>query len=155
MECDVDQGPRKGLAERALEAKASKGLTWSEIAASTPYSEIFVTSALLGQHPLPEDAAEAVADLLGLSEADTLLLQRIPLRGDATGGPPSDPTLYRFHEMMMVYGPALKALLHEHFGDGIMSAINFRIALRKEVDPEGGHRAVVTLDGKFLPSKPF
>ena len=69
--------------------------------------------------------------------------------------PPTDPTIYRFHEIVQVYGPTLKALIHEEFGDGIISAINFRLNIEKVEDPEGGHRAVITLDGKYLPLKPF
>jgi cyanate lyase len=84
---------------------------------------------------------------------DVELLQSIPVRGGV--GTPSDPTLYRFHSMMNIYGPTLKALVHEKFGDGIISAINFRLDIQKVADPEGGDRAVITLNGKFLPVKPY
>ena len=114
-----------------------------------------MTAALLGQHPLPKEAAEAVAGLLGLDEDAVLLLQTIPLRGSIPGGIPTDPTIYRFYEMLQVYGTTLKALVHEQFGDGIISAINFKLDVKKVEDPEGGHRAVITMDGKYLPTKPF
>ncbi|WP_435855178.1 cyanase [Streptomyces venezuelae] len=79
----------------------------------------------------------------------------VPTRGSLGGGIPTDPTIYRFHEMLQVYGTTLKALVHEEFGDGIISAINFRLDVKKVADPEGGERAVITLDGKYLPTKPF
>lgn len=114
-----------------------------------------MTAALLGQHPLPEQAAKSVADKLELGDDAAALLQTIPLRGSIPGNVPTDPTIYRFYEMVQVYGTTLKALVHEQFGDGIISAINFRIDIKKVEDPEGGSRAVITLDGKFLPYKPF
>jgi cyanate lyase len=79
----------------------------------------------------------------------------VPLRGSIQNGVPTDPTIYRFYEMLQVYGTTLKALVHEKFGDGIISAINFKLDIQKVEDPEGGSRAVITLDGKYLPTKPF
>jgi cyanate lyase len=79
----------------------------------------------------------------------------VPLRGSIPGGVPTDPTIYRFYEMIQIYGTTLKALVHEQFGDGIISAINFKLDIKKVDDPEGGSRAVITLDGKFLPNKPY
>lgn len=121
----------------------------------TGLSVAFVTAALLGQHPLPADAAAAVGALLDLDDDAVRLLQSVPTRGSIPGGIPTDPTIYRFHEMLLVYGTTLKALVHEQFGDGIISAINFRLDVKKVADPEGGERAVITLDGKYLPTKPF
>ncbi|PQM48976.1 Cyanate hydratase [Mycobacterium talmoniae] len=95
------------------------------------------------------------AELLGLGGDAASLLQTIPLRGSIPGGVPTDPTIYRFYEMLQVYGTTLKALIHEQFGDGIISAINFRLDVRKVPDPQGGQRAVITLDGKYLPAEPF
>ena len=77
------------------------------------------------------------------------------LIGSIGAAPPTDPTIYRFYEMVQVYGTTLKALVHEKFGDGIISAINFRLNIEKVEDPDGGHRAVITLDGKYLPTKPW
>ena len=99
-----------------------------------------------GQHALPEKAAKLVAERLGLDDDAVRLLQTIPLRGSIPGGVPTDPTIYRFYEMVQVYGTTLKALVHEQFGDGIISAINFKLDIQKIEDPEGGHRAVITLD---------
>jgi cyanate lyase len=120
----------------------------------TGLSVVFVTAAVLGQHPLPKAAAEIVGQRLGLDEDAVRLLQSAPMRG-ASPDVAADPTIYRFHEIVQVYGPTLKALIHEEFGDGIISAINFRLNIEKVEDPEGGHRAVITLDGKYLPLKPF
>lgn len=96
-----------------------------------------------------------MCDKLGLDQDASRLLQSIPLRGSIAGGIPTDPTVYRFYEMLQVYGSTLKALVHEQFGDGIISAINFKLDIKKVEDPEGGSRAVITLDGKYLPTKPF
>ncbi|MFF3862656.1 cyanase [Streptomyces sp. NPDC002209] len=146
---------RQALADAAVDAKIRKDLSWQQIADAAGLSVAFVTAAVLGQHPLPAASAEAVAGLLGLDAEAALLLQTIPTRGSIPGGIPTDPTIYRFHEMLQVYGTTLKALVHEQFGDGIISAINFKLDVRKVADPEGGERAVITLDGKYLPTRPF
>ncbi|MCE1915144.1 cyanase, partial [Enterobacter hormaechei] len=101
---------------------ARKNLTFEDIAQGTGLSLAFVTAALLGQHPLPADAARVVVDRLELEEDAFFLLQTIPVRGSIPGGIPTDPTIYRFYEMVQVYGSTLKALVHEQFGDGIISA---------------------------------
>jgi len=155
VHAQFDPTARQQLAIQAVEAKTRKDLSWQQLADATGLSVAFVTAALLGQHPLPKEAAEAVAGLLGLDEDAVLLLQTIPLRGSIPGGIPTDPTIYRFYEMLQVYGTTLKALVHEQFGDGIISAINFKLDVKKVEDPEGGHRAVITMDGKYLPTKPF
>jgi cyanate lyase len=97
-----------------------------------------------------------VAEILELDEEAALLLQTIPSRGSVPGGVPTDSTIYRLYEMVVqTYGTTLKALIHEQFGDGIISGINFKLDIKKVPDPEGGERAVITLDGKYLPAKPF
>ncbi|MDH6283600.1 cyanase [Prescottella agglutinans] len=155
VHAQFDPTARQDLAAAAVEAKTAKDLTWQQIADAAGYSPAFVTAAVLGQHPLPEQAATAVADLLGLGDEAATLLQTIPTRGSIPGGIPTDPTIYRFYEMLQVYGTTLKALVHEQFGDGIISAINFKLDVKKVADPEGGERAVITLDGKYLPTRPF
>ncbi|MFB7456844.1 MULTISPECIES: cyanase [unclassified Streptomyces] len=150
-----DPAARQALAVVAVEAKTRKDLTWQQIADAAGLSVAFTTAALLGQHALPEPAARAVGELLGLDADAVALLQTIPTRGSIPGGIPTDPTIYRFYEMLQVYGTTLKALVHEQFGDGIISAINFKLDVKKVADPEGGERAVITLDGKYLPTKPF
>ncbi len=155
LQTQLSQTAREQLAETIVVAKAAKDLSWKEIAEDTGLTVAFVTAALLGQHPLPRPVAELVGKRLGL-EADAIrLLQSVPLRGSIPGGVPSDPTIYRFYEMIQVYGTTLKALVHEEFGDGIISAINFKLTVDKVEDPEGGYRAIVTLNGKYLPTKPY
>ncbi|AMQ82837.1 cyanase [Pseudomonas sp. 22105] len=154
MQSQAYNDSRIALTTRVLDAKAQKNLSWQDLADGTGLSLAYVTAALLGQHPLPKAAAEVVGDKLELSVADVAALQIIPLRG-SLDGVPTDPTIYRFHEMIQIYGTTLKALVHEQFGDGIISAINFKLDIKKVEDPEGGSRAVVTLDGKFLPLRPF
>ena len=146
---------REALTEAIIDAKTRKNLTFEAINEGTGLSIAFLTAALLGQHPLPADAAKVVAERLDLSDEQARLLQTIPLRGSIPGGVPTDPTIYRFYEMVQIYGTTLKALVHEQFGDGIISAINFKLDIKKVPDPDGGERAVITLDGKYLPTRPF
>jgi cyanate lyase len=142
------------LTSKVLASKAKKNLSWQNLADGTGLSLAYVTAALLGQHPLSAEVAKIVGQRLDLDDETVALLQLIPLRGSLSGVP-TDPTIYRFYEMIQIYGTTLKAIVHEQFGDGIISAINFKLDFKKVEDPEGGHRAVITLDGKFLPFKPF
>jgi cyanate lyase len=105
---------------------------------------------LLGQQPMTAAQAKAAGSLLDLGEDVQQALQLQPTRGALETAVPTDPTIYRFYEVLQVYGPTIKELIHEQFGDGIMSAINFRLDVRREPDP-GGDRVVVVMDGKFLP----
>jgi len=155
IQTQVTQSARQALTETIILAKARKNLSYAEIVDGTELSEAFVVAALLGQHPLPQSAARVVGEKLDLNADEIALLQTVPVRGSFAGGVPADPTLYRFYEMISVYGPTLKALIHEKFGDGVISAINFKLDIKKVDDPDGGHRAVITLDGKYLPTKPF
>lgn len=155
IQSQINRHVRLSLADQILLIKAKKDLTFAQLADGTGLSEAFVTAALLGQHALPADAARCVGDKLDLDDDAILLLQSIPLRGCIEDRVPTDPTIYRFYEILQVYGTTLKALVHEKFGDGIISAINFKLDVKKVADPEGGERAVITLDGKYLPTKPF
>jgi len=155
IQSHVSKNARLNLADAILLAKAKKDLSFARITEGTGLSEAFVTAALLGQHALPADAAKQVGAKLDLDADAVALLQTIPLRGSIEDRVPTDPTMYRFHEMLQVYGTTLKALVHEKFGDGVISAINFKLDVKKVDDPEGGSRAVITLDGKYLPTKPF
>ncbi|AWH94497.1 cyanase [Dietzia psychralcaliphila] len=130
-------------------ARVRAGKSWEELAKAAGSTPVWTTAALLGMHPMGAEQAAALADLLDLGGDVVEALVAQPTRGDVVGPPPADPTLYRFHEALMVYGPALKALIHEEFGDGIMSAINFQVDIARRSDP-GGDRVVVTFDGKFL-----
>lgn len=155
IHAQFDPTARQLLAAAAVETKTRKDLSWQQIADAAELSVAFTTAAVLGQHALPEASARAVGALLGLDEDAVRLLQTIPTRGSIPGGVPTDPTIYRFYEMLQVYGTTLKALVHEQFDDGIISAINFRLDVKKVADPDGGERAVITLDGKYLPTVPF
>jgi cyanate lyase len=137
-----------GEAVRA--AKARLGVTWAQLAEAVGRPVAWTTSALLGQQPMTAAQATAAASLLELGEDVIRALQLQPTRGALDSPVPADPTIYRFYEVLQVYGPTIKELIHEQFGDGIMSAINFRLDVRREPDP-GGDRVVVTMDGKFLP----
>ncbi|MFE8916562.1 cyanase [Streptomyces globisporus] len=152
VHAQLDPAAREALAAQAVAAKTLKNLSWQQIADASGLSVAYTTAAVLGQHPLPETSAKAVAELLGLDADAAVLLQTIPVRGSMPNRIPTDPAMYRFYEMLQVYGTTLKALVHEQFGDGIISAINFRLDVKKVADPEGGERAVITMDGKYLPS---
>ncbi|WP_432485021.1 cyanase [Kineococcus esterisolvens] len=132
-------------------ARVRTGLSWAQIADRLGAPPVWATAALLGQHPLSAEQARLAGELLGLDEPVLAALQDQPYRG-SDPALASDPTIYRFHEALSVYGPALKELIHEEFGDGIMSAINFRVDVSRRPDPDGD-RVVVTFDGKFLDYK--
>jgi cyanate lyase len=129
-------------------ARLKHGLSWAKIAEAIGKDKVWTVAALLGQHPLSAEDASTVASLLHLDEEAVAVLQLAPYRGsgDAVS---SDPTIYRFHEALSVYGPAIKELIDEEFGDGIMSAINFQLDIQRRPDPDGD-RVIVTFDGKFL-----
>ncbi|MBK0866785.1 cyanase [Saccharopolyspora sp. HNM0986] len=130
--------------------KTELGLTWAQLAEAVGRPVAWTTAALLGQHPMGEAEANAAAELLELDREVALALRVQPTRGALDAQVPADPTMYRLYEVLQVYGPTIKELIHEEFGDGIMSAINFRLDVRRAEDPQGD-RVVVTLDGKFLP----
>ncbi|HTZ67559.1 MAG TPA: cyanase [Roseiarcus sp.] len=142
---------RDELAEKILDIKREKGWSWrhvtDEIGGMSP---ILVVGALLGQMKLPKPLAEKAGKLFGLSESEMRMLNEIPTRGGRM--PPTDPLLYRFHELVMVHGPALKALIEEEFGDGIMSAIDFDVELDRQPHAKGD-RVRIVMSGKFLPYK--
>jgi cyanate lyase len=140
---------KQETAAAVLAAKARLGLTWQHLADTLEVPLAWVTAALLGQHPLSQDQAETVAGVLELGPDEVLGFVAQPTRGALDQPVPVDPTIYRFYEVLQVYGPTIKELIHEKFGDGIMSAINFKIDVDRREDP-GGDRVVVTLDGKFL-----
>ncbi|XRQ10524.1 cyanase [Actinomadura welshii] len=139
---------RSEAAELVIAARTRLGVAWADIAEEIGAPVVWTTAALLGQHPMTAEQAEKVCRMLSLDEAVAESLRRQPARG-ADPAIMADPTIYRFAEALSVYGPALKELIHEQFGDGIMSAINFRVELSRRPDPEGD-RVVVTFDGKFL-----
>ena len=137
---------RNEITEQIVIARLAKGLTWQELADAIDRPVVWTTSALLGQNPIPVELGK----VLGLDESAVAVLAAPPMRGGLPTAVPTDPTIYRFYEALQVYGGAIKELIHEQFGDGIMSAINFSVDLQKKTHPSGD-RVVVTFDGKFLP----
>jgi cyanate lyase len=144
---------RADLTEKILDIKREKGWTWKyindEIGGMSP---VLVTGALLGQYKLVKPLAAKAAALFGLSATEEAMLNEVPYRGQGTTMPPTDPLIYRFYEMVMVNGPAWKALIEEEFGDGIMSAIDFDFEFERLPNPKGD-RVKITMSGKFLPYK--
>jgi cyanate lyase len=141
---------RNDITEQVVMARLAKGLSWQELADAVDRPVLWTTAALLGQHPIPTEIGKVLVEKLGLDESATAILAGVPYRGGLPSAVPTDPTIYRFYEALQVYGPALKELVHEKFGDGIMSAINFSVDIQKKPHPSGD-RVVVTFDGKFLP----
>jgi cyanate lyase len=137
-----------------LAAKRAKGLTWSDIAAAAGRSKEWTTAACLGQMKLSAAQAEAVGKLLELDDETVAAVQVVPYRGSLPTAVPTDPLVYRFYELIQVYGTTFKELISEEFGDGIMSAIDFRMSLEREPDP-AGDRVNITMSGKFLPYKEY
>jgi cyanate lyase len=144
---------RNDLTEKLLDIKREKGWTWKYICEQIGgMSPVMITGAILGQMKLTKPQAAKAADLFGLSKSETTLLNEVPMRGTGTPMPPTDPLIYRFYELVMVNGPAWKALIEEEFGDGIMSAIDFDMVMERLPDPKGD-RVKITMSGKFLPYK--
>jgi cyanate lyase len=141
---------KKEAAEAVRAGKARLGVTWEQLAEAVGRPVAWTVSALLGEQPMSAKEAAAAASPLDLDEEVQPALCLQPTRGALDAVVPTDPTIYRFYEVLQVYGPTLKELIHEEFGDGIMSAVNFRLDVRRVPDP-AGDRVVVTLDGKFLP----
>jgi cyanate lyase len=145
---------RIDVTEKIIAAKVSRGLKWSEVAAKVGLSKEWVTAACLGQMTLTPAQAAIVGDIFLLSEEERQWLTVVPYKGSSAGDKPTDPLIYRFHELISVYGPTLKELIHEEFGDGIMSAIDFKMDLTREPDPNGD-RVKIAMSGKFLPYKTY
>lgn len=142
---------KKEMTEAILKAKSKKNLKWGSIAKELGMSDVFATSACLGQNTFSKEEAEKLGSMLGLSEDVVKALQVFPLKGEGQQVP-TDPLIYRFFEICYVYGPTIKELIHEKMGDGIMSAIDFTMNIERVEDPKGD-RVKVTLNGKFLPYK--
>lgn len=145
---------KDALAQKILGIKRRKGFKWAELAAAIGMSPVWTAAACMGQMSFEPAAAAKAAAFLGLDAEETAILCEIPYRGALPPGPPTDPTIYRFHEVVQVYGPALKALIHEEFGDGIMSAIDFDMTLTRQPDP-AGDRVRIEMTGKYLKYKRY
>lgn len=131
-------------------ARLARHLTWQSLADAIGKPVVWTTAALLGQHPFTPADAQTVVTMLGLPQEAVDVLASVPYRGGLPTAVPTDPTIYRLYEALQVYGPALKELIHEQFGDGIMSAINFKLELGRS-QHVGADHVVITFDGKFLP----
>jgi cyanate lyase len=141
---------REQATELILAAKQEKKQTFEAIAQAVGRHKVWVTSALLGQAAMSAEEAQKAAEILGLGPHVAQALQQIPTKGSLDQDVPVDPLIYRFHEITQVYGTTLKAIIHEMFGDGIMSAIDFELDVQRQEDPKGD-RVIVTMSGKFLP----
>ena len=144
---------RSDLTEKLLDIKREKGWSWKYICEQIGgYSEVLIVGAILGHMKLTKPQAANAAELFGLSKAETTMINETPMRGEGTQMPPSDPLIYRFYELVMINGPAWKALIEEEYGDGIMSAIDFDMVMERLPNPKGD-RVKITMSGKFLPYK--
>ena len=144
---------RTDLTEKLLDIKREKGWTWKYICEEIGgMSPVLVTGAVLGQHKRTKPMAANAAKLFGLSKTVDTWLTVLPMRGTATPMPPTDPLIYRLYELVLVNGPAMKLLIEEEFGDGIMSAIDFDMTIDRQADPKGD-RVKLAMTGKFLPFK--
>ena len=145
---------REEVTDLIVMQKVRKKLKWSHLAEIVGHSKEWSTAALLGQMTLTAEQAEAVGQALDLPPEAVLQLQVPPYRGSLPTSVPTDPLIYRFYELINVYGTTFKSLIHEEFGDGIMSAIDFHMDLAREADPKGD-RVKIVMSGKFLPYKTY
>ena len=144
---------RADLTEKLLDIKRDKGWSWKHICEQIGgMSPVLIVGALLGNHKLTKPQAAAAAKLFGLTKSEQAMLNEVPMRAATSEMPPTDPLIYRFYELVLVNGQALKALIEEEFGDGIMSAIDFDMAIERVANPKGD-RVKITMSGKFLPYK--
>jgi cyanate lyase len=147
-------GDRGQVTNMILMAKVKKGIKWADVAAKVGESKEWTTAACLGQMTLTKTQAEAVGEIFGLPDEAVAWLQIVPYKGSLPTAVPTDPLIYRWYEIVSVYGTTIKELIHEEFGDGIMSAIDFSMDIQRQADPKGD-RVHVVLSGKFLPYKTY
>ena len=145
---------REEVTNMILSAKVSKGIQWSQGADAIGLSKEWTTAACLGQMTFDKKQAEIVGDIFGLTDEAIAWLQVVPYKGSLPTAVPTDPLIYRWYEVVNVYGSTIKELIHEEFGDGIMSAIDFNMDIQREQNPNGD-RVNVVLSGKFLPYKAY
>nr|B9NJI2.1 RecName: Full=Cyanate hydratase 1; Short=Cyanase 1; AltName: Full=Cyanate hydrolase 1; AltName: Full=Cyanate lyase 1 [Populus trichocarpa] len=145
---------RSDVTDLIIEAKVLRGIRWADVAERVGKSKEWTTAACLGQMAFDEAGARAVMEIFGLPAEAEPWLRAVPYKGSLPTQVPTDPLIYRFYELISVYGTTFKALIHEEFGDGIMSAIDFRMDLQREPDPNGD-RVRIEMSGKFLPYKTY
>lgn len=145
---------REDVTDLIYSAKVQKGIKWADVAKKMKLSKEWTTAACLGQMTMTKPQAEMVAKIFDLPKEAVALLQATPYKGSLPTAVPTDPLIYRWYEIVSVYGTTIKQLIHEEFGDGIMSAIDFSMDIVREPDPKGD-RVNVVLSGKFLPYKTY
>jgi cyanate lyase len=145
---------RMEVTEKIISAKVSKGIKWEEVAKKVGLSKEWVTAACLGQMTLDAAQAATLGEIFDLNAEEQKWLQVVPYKGSLPTAVPTDPLIYRWYELVSVYGTTIKELIHEEFGDGIMSAIDFSMDIVRQPDPKGD-RVNVVLSGKFLPYKQY
>jgi cyanate lyase len=145
---------RTDVTRKIVEAKVAKGIKWADVAKKVGLSKEWTTAACLGQMTLDAKQAKTVGKIFGLDENEIAWLQVVPYKGSLPTTVPTDPLIYRFYELVSVYGTTFKELIHEEFGDGIMSAIDFKMDLQREADPKGD-RVNIVMSGKFLSYKTY
>lgn len=145
---------RNDVTEKIIATKVAKGIAWADVAAKVGESKEWTTALCLGQMTANAEQAQVLGDIFELSAEERKWLQVVPYKGSLPTAVPSDPLIYRWYEIVNVYGTTIKELIHEEFGDGIMSAIDFSMDIVREPDPKGD-RVRVVLSGKFLPYKTY
>lgn len=145
---------RNQVTQKIISTKVAKGLLWGDLAKEFGQSKEWTTAALLGQMTFNREQADKAQQLFGLTDEEAAWLQIVPYKGSLPSAVPTDPLIYRWYEIVSVYGTTIKELIHEEFGDGIMSAIDFSMDIQRAADPKGD-RVQVVLSGKFLPYKSY
>ena len=145
---------RNDVTEKIIATKVAKGLQWADVAAKLGLSKEWTTAACLGQMTLDADQAKIIGKIFGLTAEEQKWLQVVPYKGSLPSAVPTDPLIYRWYEIVSVYGTTIKELIHEEFGDGIMSAIDFKMDMQRQADPNGD-RVNIVMSGKFLPYKQY
>jgi cyanate lyase len=145
---------RTDVTRRIVETKVRKGIKWADVAKAVGESKEWVTAGCLGQMTFTAAQAAKVGEIFELTEDEIAWLQVVPYKGSLPSAVPTDPLIYRWYEIVSVYGTTVKELIHEEFGDGIMSAIDFSMDITREPDPKGD-RVNVVMSGKFLPYKTY
>jgi cyanate lyase len=144
------------VTQTILKAKAERSLSWAKLSEQLGASDVWIASCVYGENSMPADMAEKLCGLLDLDQSARTFLTQFPVKGNSLGDRaiPTDPLMYRFYEILCVYGTSLKEVIQEKCGDGIMSAIDFTLSVEKVSDPKGD-RVVVQMNGKFLPYRRF
>jgi cyanate lyase len=145
---------RNDITEKIITAKVSQGISWQSVAQKLGQSKEWTTALCLGQMTATDQQARALGEIFGLSSEEQKWLKVVPCKGSLPTSVPTDPLIYRWYEIVNVYGSTIKELIHEEFGDGIMSAIDFSMDIQRQPDPKGD-RVNVVLSGKFLPYKTY